>query len=181
MWTIRTLSHRNQCALDAALFADIAPRFKGNRAGKPRGGPPIGPGEAGFDSYVTRDGGAYELWLSQTSDTSARFSGQLGSSYAFYSVAVDGVGRREAAPLVPDTVTRIEWVAPEAEVLWLGDRLELRWTASPGITYHVERTSALGEDAAWTTIATVPASGSSASWIDTNLATQRFYRLRVDN
>lgn len=140
-----------------------------------------GSGVAGYDIYVARDGGPYELWLSQTSDTSARFSGQLGGSYAFYSVAVDGVGRRETVPSVPDAVTRIEWAAPRAGVLWLGDRLELRWTASPGVTYRVERASALGEGAAWTTIATVPASGISASWIDTDLAAQRFYRLRVDN
>lgn len=159
-------------ALPAQAWSDFVVTWSGQDEGS---------GVAGYDIYVARDGGAYELWLSQTSDTSALFSGQLGSSYAFYSVAADGVGRRESVPLVPDAVTRIEWAAPEAEALWLGDRLELRWTSSPGVTYHVERTSALGADAAWATIATVPASGSSASWIDTDLATRRFYRLRVDN
>jgi RHS repeat-associated protein len=64
-----------------------------------------GSGIASYDIYVSTDGGAYVVWLEDTTETSAVFSGEGGHTYAFYSVARDGVGHEEAAPTSPDAQT----------------------------------------------------------------------------
>ena len=46
-----------------------------------------------YDLFVSRDGGAYERWLDDTTATSATFVGEAGRSYRFYSVAADAAGR----------------------------------------------------------------------------------------
>src|SRR5690606_28157373 len=62
---------------------------------------------ASFDVYVSIDGGPYELWLDNTPDTSALYSGAAGATYAFYSVAVDHVGHVELPPLEADAETQV--------------------------------------------------------------------------
>ena len=67
-----------------------------------------GSGIGTYDIYVSTDGGAYELWLDDTSETSDVFTTDPGThTYAFYSVATDNVGHEEAAPdpLTADTQT----------------------------------------------------------------------------
>ncbi len=64
-----------------------------------------GSGIGSYDVYVSTDGGPFELWLDDTTETSALFDGLGGRTYAFYSVATDNVGHREAAPSVPDADT----------------------------------------------------------------------------
>ena len=71
-----------------------------------------GSGIAGYDIFVSEDGGPFEEWLSNTTDTSALFIGEVGRTYAFYSVATDNVNHREAAPTVPDAQTVIGEFAP---------------------------------------------------------------------
>ena len=61
-----------------------------------------GSGIAAYDIYVSKDDGLYDLWLAGTQDTSATFSGTGISTYRFYSVAIDNVGNREAAPDTAD-------------------------------------------------------------------------------
>jgi len=61
-----------------------------------------GSGLAGYDIYVSTDGGAYARWLEDITGTSAVFPGDFGHTYVFYSIATDNVGHREPAPLVPD-------------------------------------------------------------------------------
>ncbi len=51
-----------------------------------------GSGVAFYDVYVSTNGGAYTVWQSRTTGTSAEFSGALGSTYRFYSLATDHVG-----------------------------------------------------------------------------------------
>ena len=46
-------------------------------------------------------------WLTGTTDTSATFTGQIGHTYAFYSIATDNVGNAEAAPATADTQTQV--------------------------------------------------------------------------
>ncbi len=59
-----------------------------------------------YDIYVSENGGAFQLWLDDTSATEARyFDTTPGNTYAFYSVAIDLVGHREAAPTEGDAVT----------------------------------------------------------------------------
>ena len=44
---------------------------------------------------------AFTLWQTGTADTSATYAGQLNHTYAFYSVATDNVGHREAKTAMP--------------------------------------------------------------------------------
>ncbi len=53
---------------------------------------PGGSGIAYFNVYVSDDGGPYSLWQSDTTATSAIFTGTLDDTYSFYSVATDNVG-----------------------------------------------------------------------------------------
>jgi hypothetical protein len=66
---------------------------------------PGGSGIAGYDILVSENGGPFVRWLERTSLTGSLYFGTLGNSYAFYSVAVDRGGNREAAPGAPDATT----------------------------------------------------------------------------
>ncbi|MBC8422924.1 hypothetical protein H8E07_02260, partial [bacterium] len=68
---------------------------------------PAGSGISGFDIYVSTDNGPFDLWLNNTTDTEAPFTGSEGHKYAFYSIATDNVGHRELAPAEPDARTGI--------------------------------------------------------------------------
>lgn len=53
-------------------------------------GTDVGSGIAGYEIYVSTDGGAWELWRSFPHDvTSAAYQAQIGHSYGFYSIARD--------------------------------------------------------------------------------------------
>lgn len=73
--------------------------------GEDEGG--AGAGIAAYDVFVSDDGGPYALWLADTTDAAAVFTGQVGHTYRFYSVAVDNVGHRQAAPVAADTQTQV--------------------------------------------------------------------------
>ena len=66
-----------------------------------------GSGIASYDIYVATDGGQFTLWKDNTTETFATYTGQLGNTYAFYSVATDNLGRVEAAPATADTQTTL--------------------------------------------------------------------------
>lgn len=61
-----------------------------------------GSGVATYSVYVSTDGGPFAPFRVDTTDTTATFTGVVGSTYAFYSVAQDGLGNREAAPASGD-------------------------------------------------------------------------------
>ncbi|MEO0855450.1 MAG: T9SS type A sorting domain-containing protein [Bacteroidota bacterium] len=64
---------------------------------------------AGVQSYtvfVSVDGGPYDVWL-RTDAVGASYTGEVGSTYAFFAVAQDPAGNREAAPTEPDAVTTV--------------------------------------------------------------------------
>jgi hypothetical protein len=67
-------------------------------------------GVRSYDVLVSTDGGPFVTWRSSTRETSGFFSGEMGRSYAFYSVAVDEAGNRESVPSSADTVTRVRLV-----------------------------------------------------------------------
>jgi len=74
-----------------------------------------GSGVAGYDLYVSTDGGPYVGWLDNATDTQATFTGEFGHTYAFYSIAKDNVGHDEAPPTVPDaTIALVFPLALEA-------------------------------------------------------------------
>ena len=66
-----------------------------------------GPGIADYNVYVSDDGGAFTLFQTDTTATSATFTGQVGHAYAFYSVATDHVGLTQATPAGAQATTRI--------------------------------------------------------------------------
>jgi hypothetical protein len=77
-----------------------------------------GSGIASYSVYVSDDGGAsFEQWPSETNttDTSATYSGQGGYIYEFYSVATDNVGNVQQIPGALATT----FVAPATQ-LWFG-------------------------------------------------------------
>jgi len=63
-----------------------------------------GSGIAGYDVYLSQDEGVFVPFLLDTTLISFDFVGELGHTYAFYSVARDNVGHIEAAPETPDAV-----------------------------------------------------------------------------
>jgi subtilase family serine protease len=66
-----------------------------------------GSGVAGYDIYVSINGGAFSPWLLNRTETTAEFEGQEGNVYAFYSVARDHVGNIESAPTGADTTVAV--------------------------------------------------------------------------
>ena len=81
-----------------------------------------GPGIADYDVYVSDDGGPFTVWQSDTTATSATYTGQAGHTYAFYSVATDNLGLVQPTPIVaqatveilaPMAVTSIDSVSPD--------------------------------------------------------------------
>ena len=68
---------------------------------------PGGSGIASYNIYDSEDGGPYSLWQSDTTQTSATFTGAYGNTYSFYSVATDNVGNIEATPTAAQATTRI--------------------------------------------------------------------------
>ena len=75
-----------------------------------------GSGVSTYDVYVSDNGAAYSGFVLGAAGTSAVFSGMLGHTYSFYSIAVDHVGNREPAPATADAITTtvalIPWQNP---------------------------------------------------------------------
>ena len=68
---------------------------------------PNGSGLQNYDVWVAENDGAYQPFVSGTTDLNAEFTGILGKTYRFYSIARDNAGNVEAAPNAPDATTRI--------------------------------------------------------------------------
>jgi hypothetical protein len=68
---------------------------------------PGGSGVAGYDIYVSIDGAPVVDWLPNTTLTSATYVGSPGHTYAFFSLAHDNAGNREAPHATFDAVTTL--------------------------------------------------------------------------
>jgi len=66
-----------------------------------------GSGIAYYSVYVSDDGGSYTQFQTNTTATSATFTGQIGHTYGFYSVATDNVGNVQPTPLVAQATTTV--------------------------------------------------------------------------
>jgi uncharacterized repeat protein (TIGR01451 family) len=75
---------------------------------------PDGSGIASFDVYASVDGGAFTPWLTGTTLTAAAYPGSFGHRYAFYSVATDNVGHRQATPAAAQASTLL--VLPQLDL-----------------------------------------------------------------
>ncbi len=78
--------------------------------------PTNGSGLASFTIYVSVDGGAFQLWLTDTTLTEAQYDGADGHTYAFYSVARDHANNVEAAPAQADATTTVDTSAATSAV-----------------------------------------------------------------
>ena len=87
------------------LPAAVASRFMVSWEGQDSGS-----GIGYYDIYVN-DGASTYAWIEGTSAVSAVFTGIVGKSYSFYSIAVDRAGLRETIPAIPDSTTTV--VLPE--------------------------------------------------------------------
>ena len=75
-----------------------------------------GSGIATYDIYVSDNGGAFTLFQTATTQTSATFTGQDGHTYGFYSVATDNVGHREPTPAGFQASTTVDGEPPTSTV-----------------------------------------------------------------
>lgn len=66
-----------------------------------------GSGITSYDIYVSDNGGAFTLWQSAVTATSASYSGTVGHAYGFYSIATDGAGNVQAAKSSADASTTV--------------------------------------------------------------------------
>ena len=74
-----------------------------------------GSGLAGYDIFVSDNGGPVTAFQTATTQTSASFTGVVGHTYAFYSVATDNAGNRETAPGTPQATTMAELDTPNKQ------------------------------------------------------------------
>jgi RHS repeat-associated protein len=66
-----------------------------------------GSGIASFDVFVSDNGGPFQPFQTGTSAPSATFTGQVGHTYAFYSVATSNVGLVQSTPTAAQATTRV--------------------------------------------------------------------------
>ena len=67
-------------------------------------GTDVGSGIGTYSIYVSIDGGPFTIWQNNTAATSAAYTGEVGHSYGFYSIATDLVGNVEPAKRVADAI-----------------------------------------------------------------------------
>ena len=59
---------------------------------------PGGTGVAAYTIYVSDNGGAFTPWFTDTTLTTGTYTGTVGHTYGFYSVATDDAGNVQATP-----------------------------------------------------------------------------------
>jgi Bacterial Ig-like domain (group 3) len=69
-------------------------------------GTDVGAGIQSYTIYVSDNGGDFAVWLANTTETSAPYTGQPGHKYSFYSVARDLVGNPEPSKTVAEASTQ---------------------------------------------------------------------------
>ncbi|MCB9245789.1 MAG: M4 family metallopeptidase [Flavobacteriales bacterium] len=145
---------------------------------------PGGSGLATFDIYYSENGGAFQLYLTEISDTFFAFTGNYGSSYQFYSRARDNVRNQEASQAIGD----VEFsVAPDQFFkdlpanleLCSGDTLDLRWYTSNLTNVDLEYSADSG--LTYTTMAThVGVADTQYLWVIPNsISGSGFYFIRA--
>ena len=78
-----------------------------------------GSGIGSYDVYVSDNGGAFATWQTGVTATSASYTGSLGHTYGFYSIATDAAGNEEEAKTVADTTTTVAPPTPLTSVTTL--------------------------------------------------------------
>ena len=70
-------------------------------------GTDAGSGISAYNIYASDNGGAFTLWQSQVTSSSAQYTGQTGHTYDFFSQAIDNVGNVEVLKTSADTTTLV--------------------------------------------------------------------------
>lgn len=106
-------------------------------------GTDVGSGIGTYTIYVSQDGGAYTVWQSNTTLTSATYTASVGHTYSFYSIAMDKAGNVEAPKTAPDTTTQ---VVPPTPVVTTTTLTASATTVNQGatVTFNVTVAPAVG-------------------------------------
>jgi CSLREA domain-containing protein len=70
-------------------------------------GTDVGAGIFGYSIYVSDNGGPFNAFQTNTTTTSAMFTGQLGHTYGFYSIATDLTGNVEGPKTAAEATTTV--------------------------------------------------------------------------
>ncbi len=99
-----------------------------------------GSGIASYSVDVSVDGGAFAQWQTATAQTQAIYTGSLGHTYGFYSVATDNAGNRQAAPAAAQATTTTQFVTsttlsatPDISIAGTSVTLTAVVSPSPGV------------------------------------------------
>ncbi len=139
-------------------------------------------GLKGFDVYVSRNGQPYALWLAGTADASKEFAGEPDTAYAFFSIATDSVGNREAAPSAADATTRTQADGPaQGPVLdytYTANTITLSWPVTAA-GFLLETATDIGPGAAWAPVQNPVLTLGGLNMVTHGLVgDHRFFRLR---
>jgi RHS repeat-associated protein len=104
---VNTLDLNSPISSVNPLPATSSSRFTVSWSGRDDADGIAGSGIASYDIYVSDDGGPVALWLDDTPESSATFSGELNHMYGFYAVATDAVGHVQAIPIDVQTSTTV--------------------------------------------------------------------------
>jgi RHS repeat-associated protein len=74
-----------------------------------------GSGIAYYNVYVSEDGGPFDPFQTNTTGTSATFTGQAGHTYSFISIATSNVGITQPTPSTAQATTEIITTAPPSQ------------------------------------------------------------------
>ncbi len=91
---------------------------------------------AGYNIYVSDNGGPFTSWLSADTQTSATFAGVNGHTYGFYSVATDSAGLIQSLPAGAQATTTVDSIPPTSTVTMLSAfspaSFTVRWSGNDG-------------------------------------------------
>jgi RHS repeat-associated protein len=66
-----------------------------------------GSGIASYDIFASVDGSPFTLWQDNITATEATYTGEIGKTYSFYTVATDNVGRTEEKGAISQASTKL--------------------------------------------------------------------------
>ena len=104
---LNTIDKSSPASSVQGIPASQPPSFTVNWAGTDGGS-----GVSRYSVYVSDNGGAFSQFLADTTATSGVFTGQVGHTYGFYSIATDAVGNREGPKLTAEATTTVNAAQP---------------------------------------------------------------------
>jgi len=141
-----------------------------------------GVGLATYDIYVSDNFGTWTLWQQGTTSTTEMFQGELGHSYAFFSIARDHLGHLEGRPETADTATIVTVSPPPIVDISVTDATQIvvSWSVEGG-AYRLMSTTALEFPLQWNPAPGTPivADNRNVLVIEPTNSTH-FYRLETE-